>query len=130
MKKILLVSIVAVLTACATSSQDAVISIFPKVTSSNIGDSIPLSISLEDSRSSNVIGTYGGDQNSSRQDIESTIEDSRSTDAIGKSGGGSQIYTSQDLARTIGVALVDSFSKMGFQLTDMDSPNTVHLHIP
>lgn len=132
MKNILLISILTFVTACATSSQDAVITIFPKVNSSNIGDSLPLYISVEDSRSSRVIGTYGDsddDKNSTSQDIESTIEDSRSTEGAGKYGGGRQIYTTQDLARTIGVALVDSFSKMGFNVTDKNSPSAVHLHV-
>lgn len=130
MKKTLLVVILAFTAACATSSQDAVISIFPKVNSSNIGESIPLYISVEDSRSSGIIGTYGNsDQNENDQDIERSLEDSRSTNQSSQYRSGSQIYTSQDLARTIGVALVDSFSRMGFQITDKDSPSVVHLHV-
>lgn len=130
MKKTLSVLILAFTASCAMSSQDAVISIFPQVNSSNIGESIPLSISVEDSRSSNVIGTYGNsDTNSSNQDIERTIEDSRSTDSNNNFGNSPQIYTTQDLARTIGVALVDSFSKMGFNIADSNSSNAVRLNV-
>ena len=130
MKNILLVSILFFVTACGTSSQDAVISIFPKVNPSNIGDSIPLHVSVVDSRSSKVIGTYGvNDQNPTSEDIESTIEDSRATNTARRFGGGSQIYTSQDLARTIGVALVDSFSRVGFSITDKNSTSAIHLHV-
>jgi uncharacterized lipoprotein YajG len=102
MKKILILVLVGIISSCASSSQDAVISIYPKVTSSNVGSGIPLSISVEDSRSSGVIGTYGD---------------------------GGQISTSQDLALTIGVALVDSFSSMGFTVTDVDGVGSVHLHV-
>lgn len=101
MKKLVLLCVL-LLSACATSSQDAEIAIYPKVSPSNIGDGVPLSISVEDARPTGVIGYYGD---------------------------GGQISTSQDLALTIGVALVDSFSRMGFQVTDVNGLNAVHLHV-
>ncbi|MCC3860469.1 YajG family lipoprotein [Pseudemcibacter aquimaris] len=102
MKKFIVLLIVSALTACASVSQDAVIAIYPKVTPSNVGHGLPLSISVEDNRPSGVIGTYGD---------------------------GGQISTSQDMAQTIGIALVDSFSKMGFSVTDSNDPGAIHLHI-
>lgn len=101
MKKLALLCVLF-LSACAASSQDAEIAIYPKITPSNIGDGIPLSISVEDARPTGVIGYYGD---------------------------GGQISTSQDLAMTIGVALVDGFSRMGFRLTDVNASDAVHLHI-
>ena len=102
MKKLLIIAMVGIIVACAASSQDAVISIYPQVTPSNIGDGIPLSISVEDSRATGVIGTYGD---------------------------GGQISTSQDMAVTMGIALVDSFSKMGFNVRGSDSIGAVHMHV-
>lgn len=102
MKRLLILAMIGIIAACAASSQDAVISIYPKVNPSNIGAGIPLSISVEDSRSTGVIGTFGD---------------------------GGQISTSQDMAMTMGIALVDSFSKMGFNVRNAGSTDAVHMHV-
>ena len=99
MKKIAL-SLIFILSACATPSQDARIEIYPNVGPSSIGNGISLSI---------------------------TVDDARSTGVIGSTGENSQIITSQDLAELIGLALVDAYSKQGFTVSAADNPNAVKM---
>ncbi|MBT5072399.1 MAG: hypothetical protein HOM63_01575 [Kordiimonadaceae bacterium] len=102
MKKIFALILIALLPACATTSQDARIEIYPNVESSNIGNGVALSITVDDARPSGVIGKI----------------DERS-----------QIITSQDLAQLIGVALVDSYSKQGFNVGGANNPNAVQMRV-
>lgn len=102
MKKIFILILITFISGCASSSQDATIGIYPRVTPSNIGAGTVLSITVDDSRSSGVIGTYGD---------------------------GGQIATSQDLAETIGTVLVDSFSKQGFAVGSASNQNATRIMV-
>lgn len=102
MKKLIVLFVISALTACASMSQDAVIAVYPKVQQSNVGHGLPLSIVVEDKRPTGVIGVYGD---------------------------GGQISTSQDMAMVLGIAFVDSFSKMGFDLTDANDPGAIHMKV-
>ena len=99
MKKIALL-ILLILPACGTPSQDAQIDIYPSVTPSSIGNGVSLSITVDDARSTGVIGAIDED---------------------------SQLVTSQDLAELIGVALVDAYSKQGFNVTAENTPGVVKM---
>ncbi|MCP5382619.1 MAG: hypothetical protein H6912_09655 [Kordiimonadaceae bacterium] len=90
------------ISACATPSQDARIEIFPKVNPSDIGRGTTLAITVDDARSTGVIGTMGKE---------------------------SQIVTSQDLAELIGLSLVDSFSKQGFTVSSASDPSAVNMMV-
>ncbi len=102
MKKTFILITCILMASCASSSQDARIEIFPNVTESNIGSGTILSITVDDSRPSGIIGTTG----------ETT-----------------QIYTSQDLSETIGVAMVDAFSKQGFSVSAASDPAAVRMMV-
>lgn len=102
LKKTFILIACILMASCASSSQDAQIEIFPNVTESNTGSGIILSITVDDSRPSGIIGTTG----------ETT-----------------QIYTSQDLAETIGVAMVDAFSKQGFSVSAASNPAAVKMMV-
>lgn len=93
---------VLLLSACASTSQDARIDIYPSVTASNIGNGIALSI---------------------------TVDDARPTAVIGSTGENTQITTSQDLAETIGMALVDAYSKQGFTVSAASEPNAIKMMV-
>jgi len=99
MKKIALIA-VFILSACGTPSQDAQIEIFPAVTASNIGNGVALSITVDDARPTGVIGAVDED---------------------------SQLVTSQDLAELIGLALVDAYTKQGFNVTAANNPGAVRM---
>ena len=92
---IFLVSIF-VLVACASKSQDAVISIYPSVSESTIG---------------------------AGRSIFITVDDVRASAVLGEMGEGGQIHTSQDLAATIGRSLVDAFAKQGFNISSAEDQN-------
>lgn len=98
MRKTVVLFICILTASCASSSQDARIELFPSVTESNIGNGVTLSVTVDDSRASGVIGTTG----------ETT-----------------QIYTSQDLAETIGLAMVDAYSKQGFNVSAASNPMAI-----
>lgn len=98
MKKIVILIVSIFTVSCASKSQDARIEIFPSVAESNVGNGVTLSVTVDDSRASGVIGTTG----------ETT-----------------QIYTSQDLAQTIGLAMVDAYSKQGFNVSSASNPTAV-----
>ncbi len=102
MKKIFILISSILMASCASSSQDVRIEIFPSVAESNTGSGIILSVTVDDSRPSGVIGTTG----------ETT-----------------QIYTSQDLAETIGLAMVDAFSKQGFSVSAASNPAAVRMTV-
>ena len=99
MKKIALL-ILLLLPACGTPSQDAQIEIYPSVTPSSIGNGVSLSITVDDARPTGVIGAVDKD---------------------------SQLVTSQDLAELIGVALVEAYSKQGFNVTAASNPGAVKM---
>ena len=102
MKKLTILIACLFTAACASSSQDAQIEIFPRVAESTIGSGITLSITVDDARASGVIGTTG----------ETT-----------------QIYTSQDLAQTIGLAMVDAFAKQGFTVSAANNPMAIRMMV-
>lgn len=101
MKNIYLL-LVLFLSACASSSQDARIDIYPSVAPSNIGNGKSLSI---------------------------TVDDARPTAVIGKTSKTTQIITSQDLAETIGLALVDAYSKQGFSVSAANDPAAIKMMV-
>ena len=96
MKTLIFLLSVIVLAACASKSQDAVISIYPSVDESTIG---------------------------AGRSIFITVDDARASSMLGEMGEGGQIYTSQDLAATIGRSLVDAFTKQGFNISSPDDQN-------
>ncbi len=96
---IFLVSIF-VLVACASKSQDAVISIYPSVEESTIG---------------------------AGRSIFITVDDARASAVLGEMGKGGQIHTSQDLAETIGSSLVEAFEKQGFNISSPNDQNASEL---
>ncbi len=100
MKKIFALCAAILVAACSATSQDARISIFPSVMETDIGNGVSLSITVDDARRSPLIGTYRD---------------------------GAEITTSQDLAETIGLALVDSFSKQGFNVSAANNPSAVRM---
>ncbi len=102
MKKIIILIACLIAASCASSSQDAQIEIFPRVESSNVGSGITLAITVDDSRSSGVIGTTSDT---------------------------TQIYTSQDLAETIGLAMVDAYSKQGFNVSAANHPMAIRMMV-
>ena len=102
MKKIVFLCVALTLAACSATSQDARISLSPVTEQSNIGRGSYISISVEDARQSPVIGTYGG---------------------------GAPITTSQNLADTIGKALVDSYTKHSFNVTGSRTVNTTQMNV-
>jgi len=101
MKKIYLLCVL-LLSACASSSQDAKIDIYPSITASNIGNGVALSI---------------------------IVDDARPTAVIGSTGKNTQITTSQDLAETIGLALVDAYTKQGFSVSGQSDPNAIKVMV-
>ena len=102
MKKIAILMALSILSACASKSQNAQISIFPSVKQSNIGKQKPILITVDDLRSSGIIGELGN---------------------------GDKITTSQGLSETIGLALIDAFSKQGFNVGDVNNMETVQLEV-
>lgn len=100
MNKIFVVLMCLFAVSCASTSQDARIEIFPNVAESTVGNGTTLSVTVDDSRQSGIIGTTG----------ETT-----------------QIYTSQDLAETIGLAMVDAYSKQGFNVSAASNPMAVRM---
>lgn len=100
MKKIVALCAIFIVAACSTTSQDARLAIYPSVTESSIGNGIALSVTVDDARSTGVIGTYGE---------------------------GSQITTSQDLAEIIGLALVDALTKQGFNVSAADADEAINI---
>lgn len=102
MKKIIILTMLALLSACNTMSQDARIEIYPTVTASSIGNGVTLSI---------------------------IVDDGRTSASLGDLGGGSTIMTSQDLSQTIGRALVDSFKEKGFAISSSNDPAAVQVMV-
>jgi len=102
MRKIITLFAALAIAACSATSQDARISVFPDVAPSSVGSGSKLSITVDDGRQSAVIGTYRD---------------------------GAQITTSQDLAKTIGEALVDSFEKQGFNVVAAGDPSAMNIFV-
>ena len=82
MKIIITLLGICILSACTSMSQDAQIAIYPSVSTSDIGNNIPVFLTVDDVRTSAVLGSMGE---------------------------GAQMTTSQDLAQTIGAALVNVY---------------------
>ena len=83
-------------------SQDAQIAIYPSVSPSNIGNNIPVFLTVDDTRSSAVLGSMGE---------------------------GAQMTTSQDLAATIGVAVVNGLKAKGFDVGSMGNQNSTEVKV-
>ncbi len=102
MKQIFIIVILGLISACAATSQNAVIEIYPSVIASTIGNGTAISITVDDGRTSGVLGNLGE---------------------------GKTIMTSQDLSQTIGLALVESFKTKGFNVLSTNDQNVVQIMV-